>query len=113
MRVESEEIGYMQLQRALYSFRALWQHYRQCRHHKRTTANALAFEVNAEANLLALQQELRTHLDTALMDGIQRKEGEVATEFSGMADALAAPIEETLFFYPLIGAINKLANALA
>ena len=44
-----------------YSFRALWQHYRQCRRNKRTTANALAFEVNAEANLLALQQELRTH----------------------------------------------------
>lgn len=46
---------------ALYSFRALWRHYRQCRRTKRTTANALAFEVNAEANLLALQQELRTH----------------------------------------------------
>jgi RNA-directed DNA polymerase len=45
----------------LYSFRALWQYYRQCRRNKRTTANALAFEVNAEANLLALQQELRTH----------------------------------------------------
>jgi RNA-directed DNA polymerase len=45
----------------LYSFRALWQHYRQCRRHKRTTANALAFEVNAEANLLTLQQELRAH----------------------------------------------------
>jgi RNA-directed DNA polymerase len=44
-----------------YSFRALWRHYRQCRSNKRNTANALAFEVNAEANLLALQQELRTH----------------------------------------------------
>jgi len=39
----------------------LWRHYRECRRHKRTTLNALAFEVNAEANLLALQQELRTH----------------------------------------------------
>ncbi len=47
------------------------------------------------------------------MDGIQRKENEVAAEFSGMADALSSPIEETLFFYPLIGAIHKLANALA
>ena len=45
----------------LYSFRALWRHYRQCRHNKRNTVNALAFEVNAEANLLALQEELRTH----------------------------------------------------
>jgi Mismatch repair ATPase (MutS family) len=45
----------------LYSFRDLWWHYRQCRCNKRTTANALAFEVDAEANLLALQQELRAH----------------------------------------------------
>lgn len=45
----------------LYSFLALWRHYRQCRRNKRNTANALAFEVNAEAHLLALQQELRAH----------------------------------------------------
>jgi RNA-directed DNA polymerase len=45
----------------LYSFRALWRHYRQCRRNKRNTINALAFEVNAEANLLALQEELRAH----------------------------------------------------
>ena len=45
----------------IYSFRALWRYYRQCRRNKRNTVNALAFEVNAEANLLALQQELRTH----------------------------------------------------
>jgi hypothetical protein len=45
----------------LYAFAALWRHYRQCRRNKRTTLNALAFEINAEANLLALQQELRTH----------------------------------------------------
>ena len=64
-------------------------------------------------SLVVAQQELRTHLDTSLMDGIQRKEGDVAAEYSGMSDALGAPIEETLFFYPLIGAINKLANALA
>ncbi len=70
--------------------------------------------LNVSARSLAIaQQELRTHLDTSLMDGIQRKENEVAAEFSGMADALSSPIEETLFFYPLIGAINKLANALA
>ena len=47
------------------------------------------------------------------MDGIQRIESDVAAEYSGMTDALGSPIEETLFFYPLIGAINKLANALA
>jgi RNA-directed DNA polymerase len=45
----------------LYAFAALWRHYRQCRRNKRHTVNALAFEVNAEANLLALQQELCTH----------------------------------------------------
>jgi retron-type reverse transcriptase len=45
----------------LYSFRELWRHYRRCRHNKRNTINALAFEVNAEANLLALQRELRAH----------------------------------------------------
>jgi len=45
----------------LYSFRALWRHYRQCRRNKRNTINALAFEANAEANLLALQEEVRTH----------------------------------------------------
>ena len=45
----------------LYSFRALWRHYRQCRRNKRNTINALAFEANAEANLLTLQEELRAH----------------------------------------------------
>lgn len=45
----------------LYAFAALWRHYRQCRRTKRTPHNALAFEINAEANLLALQQELRAH----------------------------------------------------
>jgi RNA-directed DNA polymerase len=39
----------------------LWQQYRACRHHKRGTVNALRFELNAEENLLALQQELRDH----------------------------------------------------
>ena len=42
-----------------YAFRALWRQYRNCRRNKRTTANALAFELNAEGNLLALQEELR------------------------------------------------------
>ena len=45
----------------LYSFRALWRHYRNCRRNKRNTFNALAFEVDAEARLLALQEELRAH----------------------------------------------------
>jgi retron-type reverse transcriptase len=43
----------------VFSFAALWRHYRRCRRHKRRSANALAFELDAEANLLALQSELR------------------------------------------------------
>jgi len=42
-----------------YAFRALWRQYRRCRRNKRNTLNALAFEVDAEANLLALQRALR------------------------------------------------------
>ncbi len=45
----------------VYSFRGLWRQYRRCRRNKRNTRNALAFEVDAEARLLALQQELRDH----------------------------------------------------
>jgi len=45
----------------LYSFRALWRQYRGCRRNKRNTPSALAFEVDAEAKLLVLQQELRDH----------------------------------------------------
>jgi RNA-directed DNA polymerase len=45
----------------LYSFESLWRAYRECRRNKRATFNALAFEVDAEAKLLALAQELRTH----------------------------------------------------
>ncbi len=45
----------------VYSFSALWRCYRQCRRNKRNTANALTFEINAEANLLALSKELRDH----------------------------------------------------
>ncbi len=44
-----------------YAFEALWRQYRACRRNKRATVNALRFELNAEANLLALQQELRDH----------------------------------------------------
>ena len=39
----------------LYSFRELYRHYRTCRRNKRNTINALAFEIDLEANLLALQ----------------------------------------------------------
>ncbi|MBM4267353.1 MAG: RNA-directed DNA polymerase [Deltaproteobacteria bacterium] len=44
-----------------YSFAELWRQYRRCRRGKRNTINALRFEVDAEANLLALQKELREH----------------------------------------------------
>ena len=45
----------------LYFFRALSRQERRCCRNTRNTYNALAFEVDAEANLLALQQELRAH----------------------------------------------------
>ena len=45
----------------LYSFANLWRQYRACRRNKRNTLNALAFEIDAEAKLLDLQRELRTH----------------------------------------------------
>ena len=45
----------------LYSLQELWRHYRKCRRMKRNTLNALAFERDAEANFLCLQQQLRTH----------------------------------------------------
>ncbi len=44
-----------------YTFRELWRQYRSCRRNKRNTLNALAFEIDAEANLVALQHELREH----------------------------------------------------
>jgi len=42
----------------LYSFENLYRAWRECRRNKRNTANALAFEIDAEANLLRLRDEL-------------------------------------------------------
>lgn len=47
--------------RDLYRFENLWRAYRECRRTKRGTMNALGFEVDAEANLFALQEELLRH----------------------------------------------------
>jgi len=47
-----------------YSFAALRRHWHQCRRSKRCTLNALRFELDAEANLLDLQRELREHTYT-------------------------------------------------
>jgi hypothetical protein len=47
--------------RDLYSFENLWRQHRICRRNKRNTLNQLCFELDAEANLLALQRELRDH----------------------------------------------------
>lgn len=44
-----------------YAFATLFRSYRECRRNKRNTLNALAFELDAEANLLRLQAELREH----------------------------------------------------
>lgn len=45
----------------LCSFESLWRHYHECRRNKRNTFNALAFEIDAEAKLLALGEELLDH----------------------------------------------------
>ena len=45
----------------LFAFENLWRQYRICRRAKRNTINQLRFEINAEAQLLTLQQELRAH----------------------------------------------------
>jgi retron-type reverse transcriptase len=45
----------------LYSFENLWRQYRACRRNKRNTVNQFRFEIDAEANLLDLQRELREH----------------------------------------------------
>ncbi len=48
---------------------------------------------------------LKSRLKSDLIDGIRQKLAEV----EGNADV---EITETLFFYPLIGAINRLANSI-
>jgi retron-type reverse transcriptase len=45
----------------LLAFDNLWRQYRICRRNKRNTLNQLRFELDAEAQLLTLQQELRDH----------------------------------------------------
>jgi retron-type reverse transcriptase len=45
----------------LFSFEALWHHTRACRRRKRNTHSALAFELDLEANLMQLSEELRSH----------------------------------------------------
>ena len=45
----------------LFAFENLWRQYRICRRNKRNTINQLRFELDAEAQLLTLQQELRAH----------------------------------------------------
>lgn len=69
--------------------------------------------LNVSARSLAVaQQEIRTHLDMSLLDGIYRKQKDLIEEHSESFYVLGLPVEETLFFYPLIGAMNALANAL-
>jgi hypothetical protein len=48
----------------LYSFENLWRQYRACRRNKRGTLNQMRFEIDAEAQLLDLQRELRAHTYT-------------------------------------------------
>lgn len=45
----------------VFSFENLYRAYLRCRKNKRSSPNALKFELNAEENLLRLAEELRTH----------------------------------------------------
>lgn len=63
----------------------------------------------SDRSLVIAQQEIRKHLDSSLMDGIKCKEGELMNEHDELMYVLELPVEETMFFYPLIGAMNKLA----
>ncbi len=45
----------------IFSFQNVYLAYLRCRRNKRSTRNALKFEINAEENLLRLSEELRTH----------------------------------------------------
>lgn len=47
------------LQDGIFSFRNIYRGYLDCRKNKRTSINALKFEINAEANILKLERELR------------------------------------------------------
>ena len=47
--------------RDIYAFSVLWGAYRASRRNRWNTVNQLRFEIDLEAHLLELQQELRTH----------------------------------------------------
>ncbi len=41
-----------------FSFRGIYRNYRKCRRNKRNSPNALRFEINAESNIIKLEQQL-------------------------------------------------------
>ena len=41
-----------------FSFRGIYRNYRKCRRNKRNSTNALRFEINAESNIIKLEQQL-------------------------------------------------------
>jgi RNA-directed DNA polymerase len=41
-----------------FSFRSIYRNYRKCRRNKRNSINALRFEINAESNIIKLEQQL-------------------------------------------------------
>ena len=70
--------------------------------------------LNVSARALAIaQQELRINHVDSLKEGIHRKREDLMDEHNELLYVLGLPVEETLFFYPLIGVMNKLANSLA
>lgn len=47
---------------SIFSFKNIYQCYLECRRKKRNTYNALRFEINAEANIFKLEQELNSRI---------------------------------------------------
>lgn len=47
------------LQDSIFSYRNIYQRYLECRKNKRSSINALRFEINAEENIFKLEQELK------------------------------------------------------
>ena len=62
-------------------------------------------KLSVEGNLSDYKEELMSKIDEDLSIGLDIKKAEIGSD----PDSLDAPIEETLFFYPLIPALNRLA----
>jgi retron-type reverse transcriptase len=86
----------------LYSFENLFRAYRTCRRNKRNTANALAFEIDAEANLVRLRDEL--------LDGTYRPGRSICfvTDGPKPREVFAADFRDRVVHHLLVGEMEPL-----